>query len=53
MSSNCWDPLLDDSDAMELGMSTEIMREDLYLPSHITRGWIRCCITLSGDDGYR
>jgi hypothetical protein len=41
-------------DIAEQGRSTESLSDECYYPIHKARGWVRCCVTISGsnvDDG--
>jgi hypothetical protein len=48
-----FDPSLDESEILELGMSNEMLSDELYLPSHPSRDWIRCYISSTGPGTYR
>lgn len=48
-----FDPSLDDAEIMDMGMSHEILNDELYLPSHPSRDWIRCYISSTGPGTYR
>lgn len=48
-----FDPTLDDAEIVELGLSHEIISDELYLPSHPSRDWIRCYVSTTGPGCYR
>ncbi len=48
-----FDPSLDEAEILELGMSNEMLSDELYLPSHPSRDWIRCYISSTGPGTYR
>jgi hypothetical protein len=50
---NCFDPTIEDAEMVELGLSKEVISEEIYVPCHKSRGWIHCFITLDNDNGYR
>jgi hypothetical protein len=47
------DPFLEQADVAELGLSHEVVNDELYLPSHPSRDWIRCYISTTGPGCYR
>jgi len=47
------DQILDEAELMELGLSHELISDELYLPSHPSRDWIRCYISTTGPGCYR
>jgi hypothetical protein len=47
------DPTYDESEVMELGLSHQVISDEVYLPSHPSRDWIRCCVTVSTSDCFR
>ena len=48
-----FDPSLDDAEMAEMGLSHEMLSDELYLPSHPSRDWIRCYISSTGPGTYR
>jgi hypothetical protein len=48
-----FDPLLDDADMVELGRSKELISDELYMPIHLSRDWVRCYITNTQPDSFR
>jgi hypothetical protein len=48
-----FDPTIEDAEMVELGLSKEVVSEELYVPCHKSRGWIHCVISLDNDNGYR
>lgn len=48
-----FDPNMEDAEMMELGLSHELVGDEVYLPSHPSRDWIRCFISISGSGSYR
>lgn len=49
-----FDPTLEDVDAVELGLSHELISNEVYVPCHKSRGWIRCFVNIDDeDDGFR
>lgn len=50
---NCFDPTIEDAEMVELGLSKEVITEEIYVPCHKSRGWIHCVIVLDNDNGYR
>ena len=51
--SDDFDPKLSQTELVELGVSKEVITNELYLPCHKSRDWIRCCITITQPDCYR
>lgn len=47
------DTNMEDAEMMELGLSHELVGDEVYLPSHPSRDWIRCFISISGSGSYR
>jgi len=53
-SSEDFDPLMDDYEAAELGKCKEVISDEMYMPCHKSRDWVRCFIaTCSQPDCYR
>jgi hypothetical protein len=53
-ASDDYDPLMDDYEAAELGRCKEIMDDEMYMPCHKSRDWVRCFIlTCAQPDSYR
>lgn len=48
-----FDITLEDSEMMELGCSHELVGDEMYLPSHPSRDWIRCFVSTSGSGSFR
>lgn len=44
-----FNPWIDDAESIELGISKQIPKDDLYMPSHLSRGWIRCYVVVSNS----
>ncbi len=44
-----FNPWIDDAEAIELGISKQLPKDDLYMPSHLSRGWIRCYVVVSNS----
>lgn len=44
---------IDELDLSEIGKSKELLSNELYMPVHPSRGWIRCCISLDQSGSYR
>lgn len=51
--STDFDTTLDDAEMAELGLSHELVGDEMYLPSHPSRDWIRCFVSTSGTGCYR
>ena len=47
------DPFMEQAEVAELGISHEVINDELYLPSHPSRGWIHCYISTTGPGCYR
>mmetsp|Transcript_10680 Transcript_10680/g.16088 ORF Transcript_10680/g.16088 Transcript_10680/m.16088 type:complete len:481 (+) Transcript_10680:1112-2554(+) len=53
-TSEEFDPLMDDYEAAELGKCKEVISDELYMPCHKSRDWVRCFIaTCAQPDCYR
>lgn len=48
-----FDPTLDDAEIVELGKAREIISDELYMPIHISRDWVRCYVTTTQPDNFR
>lgn len=48
-----FDTTMEDAEMVELGMSHELVGDEVYLPSHPSRDWIRCFVSTSGSGSYR
>jgi hypothetical protein len=48
-----YDPSLDELEIAELGLSHEIINDELYLPSHPSRDWIKCFVSTTGPGCFR
>lgn len=44
-----FNPWIDDAEAIELGICKQLPKDDLYMPSHLSRGWIRCYVVVSNS----
>eukprot|EP01038_Epipyxis_sp_PR26KG_P007331 gene7331-9994_t len=51
--SDDFDPYLDDAEACELGLCKDVINEELYMPIHRSRGWIRCQVNISDQHCFR
>ena len=43
----------EDLNMMELGLSKQVIKEEIYVPCHKSRGWIRCFVAVDADTGFR
>lgn len=48
-----WECDNEDLDQMERGFSQEVLRDELYIPVHKSRGWIRCFVSTDSSSGFR
>ena len=48
-----FDPYIDDAERAELGESRVLVKDELYMPVHPTRDWIKCYVTSTQQDGFR
>jgi hypothetical protein len=48
-----YDPSLEELEIAELGLSHEIINDELYLPSHPSRDWIKCFVSTTGPGCFR
>ena len=48
-----FDPYIDEIERAELGESKVLVKNELYMPVHISRDWIKCFVTSTQQDGFR
>lgn len=48
-----FDPTLDDAEIVEMGKSKELISDELYMPIHISRDWVRCYVTTTQPENFR
>jgi hypothetical protein len=48
-----FDPYIDDAERAELGESRVLVKDELYMPVHPSRDWIKCFVTSTQQDGFR
>jgi hypothetical protein len=48
-----FDPAMDEAERLELGLAHELVGDEVYLPSHPSRDWIRCYVSTSGPGCFR
>lgn len=48
-----FDPYIDELERAELGESKVLIKNELYMPVHISRDWIKCFVTSTQQDGFR
>lgn len=47
------DPLYEEPEILELGLSHQVISDEVYLPSHPSRDWIRCCVAVGSNGCFR
>lgn len=48
-----FDPYIDEIERAELGESRVLVKDELYMPCHPSRDWIKCFVTSTQQDGFR
>ncbi len=48
-----FDPYIDEIERAELGESKVLVKNELYMPVHSSRDWIKCFVTSTQQDGFR
>ena len=48
-----FDPYIDEIERAELGDSRVLVKDEVYMPLHPSRGWIKCFVTSTQQDGFR
>jgi len=48
-----FDPYIDECERAELGESRVLVKDELYMPVHPSRDWIKCFVTSTQQDGFR
>lgn len=48
-----FDPYIDEAERVELGESRVLVKDELYMPVHPSRDWIKCFVTSTQQDGFR
>lgn len=52
-TSEEFDLTLDELEVLETGKSRELISDELYMPIHMSRDWVRCYITNTQPDNFR
>lgn len=47
------DPECKELETIELGLSHQVISDEVYLPSHPSRDWIRCCVAVGPQGCFR
>ena len=48
-----FDPYVDEYEKAEQGESRVLVKDELYMPVHPSRDWIKCFVTATQQDGFR
>jgi hypothetical protein len=48
-----FDPYIDETERAELGEARVLVKDELYMPVHPSRDWIKCFVTSTQQDGFR
>jgi hypothetical protein len=47
-----FDPYINDLERAETGTARCLVKDELYMPVHPTRDWVKCFVTTSSQNGY-
>lgn len=48
-----FDPDFEEAEMLELGLAHELVNDEVYLPAHPSRDWIRCFVAACGPQSFR
>ena len=48
-----FDPYMDELECAEAGESHALVKNELYMPLHPSRGWVKSFVTCTQEDGFR